>query len=521
MKTPRETPRSIRTSSRALAALVALSSVMGVACSSPPPKPALAPKVTPPITKANVEPPAPAEPKREPPPEPTPLGDIRIPSATWSELPSGLKIGAVESRSLPIVEIRAAILGGISADEGRPGLAALTAELLRTGGAGAMSGRDEIARIESLASDLVVRAELDRITLRLRVTKDLLGEAIDLLGDIIARPQLSPTAFAKIKARAMERAALSSQRDADWSASVVLFRDLFALPTDRHAYASFDATAEELSKLTAMDCRAYWGRYFVPKNTFVVVAGDVSGADAKAALAKAFSRYAGAEPPVISFTDPVPPESLKITLVDLPKSAESTVYVGMLGPERADAAFPSFAVATELLRADGADIIPLAGSPVVFYTRTKTATPQAGLALKATLDRIAALSEQPASDERIASASRGVLSALSVKLSSAGALADAVVEQRTLHLWDDAIGAYKKALLAVTPLSTAKAAAEYLRGSHAVVVAAGDAEVLGPMLSHFGEVKVVDPTKGFQRERTIPMNAAAPLKPPRESGEGP
>ena len=48
---------------------------------------------------------------------------------------------------------------------------------------------------------------------------------------------------------------------------------------------------------------------------------------------------------------------------------------------------------------------------------------------------------------------------------------------------------------------------------------AGDAAVIGPMLSHFGEVKVVDPTRDFARERTIPMDANAPLEVPRQQGK--
>ena len=62
-------------------------------------------------------------------------------------------------------------------------------------------------------------------------------------------------------------------------------------------------------------------------------------------------------------------------------------------------------------------------------------------------------------------------------------------------------------------------AGELLRTGHAVVVVAGDAEKIGPMLSHFGEVKVVDPTHAFDRERSIPMNADAPLEAPGEKGK--
>ena len=194
------------------------------ACSSaPPPKPTPVHVVAAPAPAK--PPPAPPAPEREPPPNAAPLGDFRLPTTTWEQLPSGLSVGVVESRALPLTEIRVGILGGSAADGERPGLAALTAELLRTGGAGAMSGRDEVARIESLGADLSVSADFDRITLRMTVMKDKLSEALRVMSDIVLRPQLSPTAFEKVKKQAEARAALRSQRDASYAGSMVLFRD--------------------------------------------------------------------------------------------------------------------------------------------------------------------------------------------------------------------------------------------------------------------------------------------------------
>ena len=51
-----------------------------------------------------------------------------------------------------------------------------------------------------------------------------------------------------------------------------------------------------------------------------------------------------------------------------------------------------------------------------------------------------------------------------------------------------------------------------------MLVVAGDAAVIGPMLSHFGQVKVVDPTRNFERIRTIAMDASAPLEVERQQG---
>jgi len=46
-----------------------------------------------------------------------------------------------------------------------------------------------------------------------------------------------------------------------------------------------------------------------------------------------------------------------------------------------------------------------------------------------------------------------------------------------------------------------------------------DAEKIGPVLSHFGEVVVVNPEKEFERVKTIPMNASAPIELERETGQ--
>ena len=97
-------------------------------------------------------------------------------------------------------------------------------------------------------------------------------------------------------------------------------------------------------------------------------------------------------------------------------------------------------------------------------------------------------------------------------------VADELGRLRTLGLPDDYDDGYRKELREVTPALALKAASSAIRPGHLVLVVAGDAAVIGPMLSHFGQVKVVDPTKNFDRVRTIPMNADAPLEVPRQEG---
>src|SRR5205823_3188315 len=122
-----------------------------------------------------------------------------------------------------------------------------------------------------------------------------------------------------------------------------------SLPTDHHPYASYDAEPETLARIAIGDVKAAHKRWFVPKNTFIVVAGDTTPDDVKASVAKAFGSMKGGEPPVLSYPEPTTPEKRRITLVHRPRASQSDVFVGVLGLERADKNWPAYKVLNQVL----------------------------------------------------------------------------------------------------------------------------------------------------------------------------
>jgi predicted Zn-dependent peptidase len=487
------------------------------------------PPKKPPVLAAPVKPavaPSPAATQnREPPPASGPAKVFRFPRVQSHELSSGLKIATIGSGTTPIVHIRMVVFGGSAADGTRPGLAALTAELIKEGGAGGMKARELVARIESLGATLRIDTGSDHTTIEITCTKEQLEEALRLLAAMAERPMFDAVAFGKVKKRAADRAGEQARASGPWASSMVLFRDLFDLPADQHPYATWDATAAELSAITLADCRDHHRRTFVAKNSLVVVTGEIQHADVTAAAGKAFSNYRGAEPQSISFTDPVPPESLKITLIDRPKSPESELVIGMLGPARSENDFPSFVVASEVLAralsgragADskeapsavpgaGTRLVELAHGPSMLMAYASVRTESTEPAVRALFDHLKRLENTAPSDGEVVLASRLFVDAFAVRMANAGDLADELVRLRVLHLPDDHHDPFRKHILDVTPGSIAKTAGEYVRSDHAMLVVVGDASAVGSGLSRFGQVKVVDATKGFARIRTIAMN---------------
>ncbi|WP_437876301.1 M16 family metallopeptidase [Sorangium sp. So ce513] len=471
--------------------------------------------------------PAPDAPAREQPPPSGPARPARMPAIAWAELPTGLSVATAVNRALPLVEVRVVIRGGSSADGERTGLAALTGQLLLHGGAGGLPGREVLARVESLGASLWVDTGLDATVIGLRTTPERLAEAIELLGMVVQRPRLDAAELARLKARAVEAARERALSDARWGALMILFRDLYVLPTELHPYGSFGATAAELPKITAADCRAFHAAWYVPKNTVVVVAGDTTPEAARAAVEKAFPDRRADEPPALSFTEPDLRGSLKITIVDRPKSAESEVFLGVLGPERGAPEWPALAVAGQVLggpsgrlpqqlleprgaaRAASAATIDVARGPVPLVVHAVVPTARTGVAAQAMLDQVEQLSATTPSQEETEAAARRLAAGVGLGVGTAAGLADEIARMQVLGLPEDHHDGLRKELRDMTPALAGKVAADHVRPARAAIVVAGDAQVIGPMLSRFGDVKVVDPARDFERKRTIPRDAGA------------
>jgi predicted Zn-dependent peptidase len=472
-------------------------------------------------------------PAREPPPASAPAKPYHFPKVAWAELPNGLRVATVPGASVPIVQIRVVIVGaGRAADGERTGLARLTAELLRDGGAGPMSARELAARVAALGGELTIETSMDATKLGLAVTPAHLGEALGLLGAMVGRPQLAGAELEKLKKRESDRLADEARTKGAWGASMVLYQDLFALPSEHHPYASFSATPAQVERITGADVRSFHRQFYVPRSMVVIVAGATTPDAVVAAAKKAFGGLTGGESPSASFTDPVAPEERKITLVDRPKSSQSDLYVGVLGPARSDPSFPAFAVANQILGggvtgrlfadlrekrglayATRSVVTELAHGPSVVVAYAGTQTAKTGLALAGLLENTSAITERAASEEEVAIARRFLADAFAVHLETVGAVADELARLHVLGLPDDYDETYRKELADVTGATALKAAGDHLRRSHEVIVVAGDAEVIGPVLARFGEVKVVDPTRDFARVRTIPMDTSAVVDP--------
>jgi zinc protease len=190
---------------------------------------------------------------------------------------NGARVYFVAAPELPMVNINVTFAAGSVRDDGHAGLAHMTSTLLDMGAAGLSA--DEIARrLESLGAELGTGSARDMAWITLRSLSDAahLQPALQLLADVINRPDFNKADFERERERTLVAIRHSEQSPAT-VAEYTFFRSVYG----DHPYALRPSgTMESISALQLEQIKAYYKQYYVARNAVFSIVGDL---DRKAA----------------------------------------------------------------------------------------------------------------------------------------------------------------------------------------------------------------------------------------------
>jgi zinc protease len=461
---------------------------------------------------------------RDPHAKPPPSGitpDAPFPAIVHRELKNGLRLRIVARGELPIVELRLIVLSGQASDGGKTGLAALSGELLKAGGAGNFASRELVEQAEALGSRLEVATERDATRISMAVTLGDLERALALIGSVAQRPRFDAGEFGKLRDREVERVSSLARTSATWTGSMLLYRELYELPTASHPYASYDATPAELGRIGLLDCKRWHATHFTPKNALLVVSGAVAPDTAQAAAELVFSGWKGEAPAAPTFSSPLPPDRTRVFVADRPGSAQSQIYLATLGPERKGPEWASLRVTNQILGggvsgrlfldvrekrslaySTGSSVEEPANGPVPVVLSAGTQTPRTGHAVQALREHFERLGASAASEDEVEAASRYLADSFLIHSASVGQIGELTARLGVLGLPDDWYDEYRKQVREIDPAAVRALASRYFRPGRVLIVVAGDAAQIAGPLRRFGQVTVVDPEQGFVTKQT-------------------
>ena len=287
-------------------------------------------------------------------PDVGPDPSFTFPAIVHHTLPNGLRIRAVEHRSVPVMTFVLQVPGGSGADvNGGEGLAALVADMLDegTGSLSAIEVSDAMARI---GADYDIDVAADATTFTLTTVTRFAERGAALLASLITAPSLRQSDFDRVRQLRLDR--LRQLKDLP---PAVAERTFLRLLYGSHPYGHLSiGTEAALRQLTLPDVAAMHAARFVPAGATLVVCGSRSADELIALAQQAFGGWEAAVPPSTSDQGNADPAATpasafapgpRLAIVPREGAAQSELRIGHLSTRRDTPDYAALLVMNALL----------------------------------------------------------------------------------------------------------------------------------------------------------------------------
>lgn len=281
----------------------------------------------------------------QPRPVPGPVPAWAFPSGTGGRVPAGPATLRCDLPGRRLAAVRLVLHAGAGREPGESdGVATLAARALMEGTEPG-GGTALTAAFERLGASLYAAADLTALRVALDVPVTRLDAAMDLFSSVVRRPALDD---ADVRRLVRERLEEIAQEDADPGSRAMRELRAVMFPSEARASRPTGGTRTSVGALQGSDVRGFYGSV-VPAEATAVVAGDLSGVDADAALTAALEGWSGSGAPLPTADRVMPASAARIVIVDRPGSVQTYLSFGHGIPDRSHHDWPSLMVASHVL----------------------------------------------------------------------------------------------------------------------------------------------------------------------------
>ena len=248
-------------------------------------------------------------------------------------LANGLRVWTIEHHAVPIVSFLVLLPVGSAADpDGRPGVAAVTADLLDEGAGdrNALELHDAIGRT---GAHFDTEIGSDATVLSLTALEHFAERGVALLADMVIWPRLEQRDFDRVRELRLNR--LIQLRNMPPTLADRAFAQLLY---GNHPYGHLAiGTEQSLSGMTLPEVAAFHAGAYAPSHVTVIAAGNASHERLAALVEGAFGRWTGVHRPsaVPDVTAaPLPAATERLAILHRAGAAQSELRIGHVGASR-------------------------------------------------------------------------------------------------------------------------------------------------------------------------------------------
>jgi zinc protease len=435
-----------------------------------------------------------AQTPKETPPEPGPLRKFEVPPVQTATLPNGVKITLIERHSLPIVTARIQLdAGAVREPAAKSGVAVLTANLLSEG-TRELTGAQIAEKMAALGAQFGTGGQFGSVQASVTSLPNVFDEAFTLAAKTVTEPRFDEADFNRVRATSIANFE-QSMSSASGVANRVFVNAVYD-PSTPYSRLS-GGTKASLEGLTRDDVVNWHKTMYSPRNTTVMLVGDITMATARTLVEKALGSWNVAAPSLASLNNKIRPASgTRIILVDRPNSVQSSIIVGQgtVGWESPDY-FGMQAIAQILGGGFGSRINsnlrekhgwsygafstfnPLVNAGT-FYISSEIRTNATDSAIAESVKEYKRIVEEPVPAVEARDQLNNVVASFPSSVQTVQGLMARLANVVTYGLPLDFYGTYRERLAAVTPADIARVGKSLLTPSAVTVVAVGDLKTI-------------------------------------------
>jgi zinc protease len=426
-------------------------------------------------------------------PTPGPAREYHFPSFTKRILANGITVIVARVPKLPLVSVATLIESTVLADDqGKEGLAELTAQALREGTTD-RNGVRLALDLEKLGTSLEAGADWDSTALSMTVLRSNLDRAFEIFAETLTSPAFRAEDVDRLKAeRLAERMQLLDEPRglADESFS----RFLYA--SDARYAAPVSGTSKSIKAITREDVENLYRGNYSPSSTTVIFAGDITEDDAVRIVESTLGGWKGERGVPRVEADRIARTTRGIEIVTKPDAAQSELRLGHLGVPRTHPDYFGIVVMNAVLGGLFSSRINLnlreahgytygassyfdwrrQSGPFVISTAVQSEVTAA--AISETLKEIDSMREKEIGHDELTLATSYLEGVFPIRYETTAAIASALANMVTFGLPESYFDTYRSNISSVTTRDVLEAAKKHVRPEELQIVVVGNAELI-------------------------------------------
>jgi zinc protease len=430
---------------------------------------------------------------------------VTWPKRTRATLSNGLEIVLAEAHSIPKFHGELVFRSGNAAAMHRsPGLAEMTASVLRTGTKTRASRQIE-EDLRRIGADLSSSAGADSSAIAFAGLSEFSNQLLEAVNELAREASFPEAEFERERRQKLEEVKLE-RTSPGFLASERLRKVLFGA----HPYGTVSASEAQVAAYTRDDLLQTYRDFYTPENALLVMVGDFDPAAMIKSIEKVFGAWSGKKPQVLAPAAAANPRGRRVCLIDVPGAVQAQILVGCHAITRKHADWVKLGLTNSLyggafnsrlvmnIREDkGYTYSPRSGVHPMrqggyfsISAAVRNDVVAASLAeMFYEMDKLRALLV-PAGE--FADAQNYVSGMFSMGLATQSGLLSQLATVAINELPDDYLETYRGKVRAMTPEDLLATARKYLDSANMQIIVVGDRRQIEEQARLFGETEVYD-----------------------------